>query len=182
MEYNPPPVHRVLSLISFSEPACRRRLGRVLSVLVLLASAPLQAFDLEVDSTRPGTRLSAGIDVFRAPGTVVANVRYGGTWGARLGYWAYTTSDVGPQAPTVLIGVDYMLTFWKKIRGGIGLAWIDGENNVNGTRWNLDTTLAYDLSDRVFVEYRHQSHGAVLGLDSDKPNGGWNIVGAGYRF
>ena len=169
-------------MIPFSEPACRRRWLSLLPLLALFASAPLLAFDLDVDDTRPGTRLSVGVDVFRAPGTVVATLRYGGTWGAKLGYWAYTTSDVGPHTPNVLIGADYMLTFWKKLRGGFGLAWIDEENNVNGTRWNFDTTVAYDLSERVFIEYRHQSHGAVLGISKDKPNGGWNIVGAGYRF
>jgi len=171
-------------LIPSSGTPARRKLSVRLTLagLAVLASTSLQAFDLEVEETRSGTRLSAGTDVFHAPGTVVASLRYGGTWGARLGYWVYTTSDVGPQAPTVLIGADFMLTFWRKLRGGIGLAWIDDENNVNGTRWNLDTTLAYDLSDRVFIEYRHQSHGAILGVSSDKPNGGWNVVGIGYTF
>ena len=75
-----------------------------------------------------------------------------------------------------------MLTFWKKVRGGIGIAWIDRENNVNGTRWNLDAALAWDLSRGVFVEYRHQSHGAVLGISEKSPNGGWNIVSVGYTF
>jgi hypothetical protein len=168
---------------SSGDPARRKpSLRLALAGLALLASAPLRAFDLDVQETRPGLRLSAGIDVFRTPGTVVATGRYGGTWGARLGYWVRSGSDVGPRAPVVLIGADYMLTFWKRVRGGIGLAWIDGENNVNGTRWNFDTTLAYDLSDRLFVEYRHQSHGAALGIRKDAPNGGWNVVGLGYTF
>jgi len=154
----------------------------ILAVLALLASARLHAFELEVSDTPSALRLSAGVDFARAPWTTVATVRYGGTWGAKLGYWVHTGSDVGPHAPNVLIGADYMLTFWKRVRGGFGIAWIDEENNMNGTRWNFDFTLAYDLSDRVFVEYRHQSHGSGVGIRKDAPNGGWNVAGVGYTF
>ena len=160
--------------------------------LALLASAPSRALaqednrapplDLHVDDTRPGLRLSVGIDLFRAPGTVVVNGRYGGTWGARLGLWVRDGSDVHPRSPHVLVGADYMLTFLKNVRGGVGVAWIDDVNNKNGTHWNFDFTLAYDLSERVFVEYRHLSHGAQLGLSDGSPNDGWNIIGAGYTF
>jgi hypothetical protein len=162
------------------------------SGLALLASAPSCAqipddkqsppINVAVDDTRPGLRLSAGVDVFRAPGTVVVNGRYGGTWGAKLGFWVHDGSDVYPRSPHVLVGADYMLTFWKKFRGGAGIAWLDEENNKNGTRWNLDFTVAYDLSERVFLEYRHQSHAAMLGVSPDKPNNGWNFIGAGYTF
>lgn len=155
---------------------------RVIAVLALLASAHLHAFELKVSDTPAALRLSAGVDFSRAPWTPVATGRYGGNWGAKLGLWGHTGSEVHPSGPTVLVGVDYMLTFWGKLRGGFGLAWIDSVNNVNGTRWNFDMTLAYDLSDRVFVEYRHQSHGAVLGIEKDAPNGGWNVAGVGYTF
>jgi hypothetical protein len=80
-----------------------------------------------------------------------------------------------------MVAVDRMWTI-SKLRGAVGLAWIDEENSVNGTRWNLDATLAYDVSSRLFVEYRHQSHGKILGIGGDAPNGGWNIVGVGLTF
>lgn len=166
--------------------------GLLLSGLALLASSPARALaqedtqapqiDVEVEDTRPGLRLSAGIDLFRAPGTVVVNGRYGGTWGARVGLWVRDGSDIQPRSPHVLVGADYMLAFWKNFRGGAGVVWIDEVNNKNGTHWNFDFTLAYDLSERVFVEYRHQSHGAELGIHEDRPNDGWNIIGAGYTF
>ena len=162
------------------------------SSMMLLASAPSRALaqedaqsaplDLQVEDTSPGLRLSAGVDLFRAPGTVVVNGRYGGTWGARLGLWVHEGSDIQPHSPHVLVGADYMLTFWRKFRGAAGVAWIDEVNNKNGTHWNFDFTLAYDLSERVFVEYRHQSHGAELGIREDRPNDGWNIIGVGYTF
>jgi hypothetical protein len=161
---------------------CRISVYLFFSGLALLASAPCRAFDLEMEDTRPGLRLSAGTDVFREPGTLMVNGRYGGTWGARLGFWAHSGSDIKPHAPHVLVGADYMLTFWKKFRVGAGIAWIDEANNVNGTRWNFDFTFAYDLSQRVFVEYRHQSHGAILGISPETSNGGWNFVGVGYAF
>ncbi len=160
----------------------RRSSAGIFALLALLAGAPAHAFRLDIEDTSPGLRVSAGTDVFRAPGTLVANARYGGTWGARLGWWVHGGSDIRPSSPTLLAGADYMLTFWKKIRGGFGVAWIDRETNVNGTRWNFDATLAWDLSGRVFVEYRHQSHGAILGISPNTPNGGWNIVGIGYTF
>jgi len=152
-----------------------------LSGLALIASAPARALDLETQDTTPGLRLSVGVDVYHAAGSIVATGRYGGTWGAKLGVWGYSAPSVGRGAPNVLIGVDYMLTM-RRWRGGIGVAWIDRENRMNGTRWNLDATLAYDLSDRIFVEYRHQSHGTVVGIRRDASNFSWNIVGAGMVF
>jgi hypothetical protein len=166
--------------------------GLLLSGLALLASAPARAvaqegaqtrhLDLQVDDTRLSLRMSAGIDLFHAPGTVVVNGRYGGTWGVRLGLWAHDGSDIQSRSPHVLAGADYMLTIEKKFRGGVGLAWIDEVNNKNGTHWNFDFTLAYDLSEKVFVEYRHQSHGAEVGISGGSPNDGWNTIGAGYAF
>ena len=157
----------------------KNSIGLLLSGLALVASPPSDALDLKTEDTRPGLRLSAGVDVLRAPGSIAASGRYGGTWGARLGAWAYSNSRVGKEPPNVLIGVDYVLTR-KKWRGGLGVAWIDKVNLMNGTRWNLDMTLAYDLSDRVFVEYRHQSHAAILGVRTDAPNGSWNILSLGW--
>ena len=52
----------------------------------------------------------------------------------------------------------------------------------NGTRWNFDFTVAYDFSERVFVEYQHLSHGTYIGISTRAPNGGWNILGVGYAF
>jgi hypothetical protein len=148
---------------------------------MLFASVPSQAFQMEMGETRSAVRVSVGIDVFNSPGAIVATGRYGGSWGLKLGYRLYQGSHLrGPGR--VLVCSDYMLTFADKIRGGLGIAWIDGENNINGTRWNFDVTIAYDLSNKTFLEYRHQSHGAIFGLRTDVPNGGWNVFGLGYTF
>jgi len=166
--------------MKFITPGRRKKsIGLLLSGLALVASPPSNALDLKIEDTKPGLRLSAGVDVLRAPGSIVASARYGGTWGARLGAWAYSSSSVGEEPPNVLIGVDYVLTR-KKWRGGIGIAWIDKVNLMNGTRWNLDMMLAYDLSDRFYIEYRHQSHASILGFKTDAPNGSWNILSLGW--
>jgi len=156
-------------------------IGLFFSGLSLLSCAPSHALDLGLEETRPGLRLSAGADVFRTPGTVVVSGRYGGDWGARLGFWAHDAGGVHPGVPNMVASVDRMWTI-AKFRAAAGLAWIDETNSVNGTRWNFDFTLAYDVSNRVFVEYRHQSHGAILGISEHTPNGGWNIVGVGLTF
>jgi hypothetical protein len=126
-------------------------------------------------------RLSAGVDVFRVPGTTVATARYGGTWNVKAATWLHD-SGVDPSAPHLLLGAGYMLTV-SRFRFGVGVVWIDSVNlNVNGTRWNLDASIAYDLSDRWFVEYQHYSHGAILGVKGEVSNGGWNLLGVGAIF
>ena len=137
--------------------------------------------DWTLDETKPSLRLSVAADVFRVPGTTVATVRYGGSWNVKAATWLYN-HGVEPSAPNLLLGAGYVLTK-AKFRLGLGVVWIDQENyNVNGTRWNIDASIAYDLSDRWFVEYQHYSHGAILGVKDDVSNGGWNLVGVGVIF
>ena len=106
--------------------------------------------------------------------------RYGGSWGVKLGFWI-RDSHVEPGAPNKLAGVDYVWTE-SKWRFGLGTAWIDEENSVNGTRWNFDLSLAYDLPNRVLVGYQHYSHGSILGIRKSESNEGWNLIGVGLIF
>jgi hypothetical protein len=149
--------------------------------LALLPAAPACAVNWGIDETRPALRASLGVDVYRVPGTVVAAARYGGNWNVKAATWLY---DVGvePDAPRLLLGGGYMITV-SRFRFGAGLVWIDKtNNNVNGTHWNFDGSVAYDVTDRLFVEYQHYSHGAILGLKDNVSNGGWNLLGVGYVF
>jgi hypothetical protein len=112
----------------------------------------------------------------------VASARYGGGWGLKLGVWL-SGDDVTPQAPKTVVGADYVLaTESKKWRVGVGIDWIDGENNINGTRWNVDVSVAFDVSDQVFLLYQHYSHGSGLGIRKDQYNLSWNLFGIGYAF
>ena len=160
-------------------------LSRVVSLsfatLALLAAAPALAIDWEIEETRPALRASLGVDVYRVPGTVVASARYGGNWNVKASTWLYD-AGVDPEAPRWLLGGGYMITV-SRFRLGAGLVWIDKvNNNVNGTHLNFDGSIAYDLTDRIFVEYQHYSHGAILGVQNNVSNGGWNLLGVGWTF
>lgn len=164
-----------------ARPHAVHRAARLAFVcLALVAAAPARAWPWAWDETRPALRLSLGLDVYRAPGAMVASARYGGSWNVKASAWVRDV-HVQPEAPNYLLGGGYVLTK-SKWRFGAGVVWIDEENNANGTRWNFDLSIAYDMSDRVFFEYQHYSHGAILGLGKDASNGGWNLVGVGLVF
>lgn len=133
-----------------------------------------------LDETKVDLRLSVSEDFVHAPGSVLVSGRYGGAWGARLGSWV-RDSHVEPGAPHMFAGVDHVWTY-SKWRAGLGAVWIDEVNNLNGTHWDFDVSLGYDLTDQVFVEYRHHSHGRKLGISRDASNDGWNLIGIGLIF
>jgi hypothetical protein len=145
---------------------------------LMLVAGPARAW--QWDETKPALRLSLGLDVYRAPGAMVASARYGGAWNVKASAWVRDV-HVQPEAPNYLLGAGYVLTK-SKWRFGAGVVWIDEENDLNGTRWNFDASVGYDLSDRVFLEYQHYSHGAILGLSKDTSNGGWNFFNVGLIF
>ncbi len=167
--------HRKLPGGSFSSAIAGFFLGAA-----LLFSAPSHALDLGLEETKVGLRLSVAEDFVHAPGSVVVSTRYGGAWGAKVGVWA-RDSNAQPGTPNFFAGVDYMWTHgnWH---AGLGTVWIDETNSLNGTHWDFDVSAAYDLTGRVFVEYRHFSHGRKLGIKKDASNGSWNLIGVGLVF
>ena len=144
--------------------------------LSFLLVAPAHA----ADETRVDLRLSIGVDIVNAPGSVLISGRYGGSWGVKAGFWAYH-DHIQEGAPNALAGVDRIWTYgaW---RAGFGVVWIDRVNKLNGTHPDFDLSLAYDLSKRVSLEFRHFSHGGMLGIDRTAPNRGWNLIGVGLIF
>ena len=144
--------------------------------VVLLLSAPSYARD----ETKVDLRLSAGVDVIHAPGSVVVSGRYGGDWGAKVGFWGNGARIEG-GAPDMLAGVDHVWTY-SSWRAGFGLVWINKLNRLNGTYLDFDLSLAYDLSAPVSLEFRHFSHGGMFGIDRAAANRGWNLVGVGLIF
>jgi hypothetical protein len=166
----------------FAQPHLRVVVRRTVAIafmcFALAAAAPAGAWNW--DETKPALRLSLGLDVYRAAGAMVASARYGGSWNAKASAWVRDV-HVQPEAPNFLLGGGYVWTK-SKWRFGAGLVWIDEENSVNGTRWNFDLSAAYDMSDRVFFEYQHYSHGAMLGIKKDLSNGSWNLMSVGLIF
>jgi hypothetical protein len=166
------------------QPIRERHLGIVGQRIACVAFACLMPVAstsaLAWDETKPGLRMALSVDVYRAGGSMVASARYGGSWGMKIGAWVRDVHVV-PRAPNVVVGADYALMF-SKWRFGAGVAWIDEENNMNGTRWNFDLSVAHDLSDRVFLQYQHYSHGSGLRLERDVANASWNLLGVGVLF
>jgi hypothetical protein len=154
----------------------RQAVRLVFVCLSLVAAAPARA----LDETRVGLRLSVLDEVTTGAGSVLVSARYGGSWGLMLGTWIRDV-HVLPGAPAVLAGGNYV---WTKSgwHFGVGVLWIDRLTNYNGTRWNFDFSLSYDLSDRVFCEYQHFSHGSKVGIEKNAPNEGWNLLGVGLIF
>jgi hypothetical protein len=151
--------------------------GWVLAMCALAWAVPAQA--LQHDETRKDLRLSLSVDFMHANGATLLAGRYGGAWGLRAGAWL-DPGDVHPE-PHGFVGADHVWTFGKW-RAGLGAIWMDEKTNINGTNWLFDVSLGYDISRRVFVEYRHHSHGSRLGIRRDVPNGGWNLLGVGIAF
>jgi hypothetical protein len=161
---------------SLSVAAGRAAITGLLLGVGLLLSAPSFA----LDETKPDLRLSVSDDFVHARGSTLVSGRYGGAWGARLGFWA-RESHVESSKANFFAGVDYVWTY-SNWRAGLGAVWIDEVNDLNGTHWDFDVSLGYDLSSRVFVEYRHHSHGRKLGVRKNASNDGWNLVGVGVIF
>jgi len=134
---------------------------------------------LQLDETPTELRVTLSQDYLHARGATLLAARYGGAWGVRLGTWL-STNDLDPK-PHWVAAADYVWTLGKW-RAGLGAAWMDETTNINGTHWLFDVSLAYDVTRRLFVEYRHHSHGSKLGIQSDVQNGGWNLIGVGVNF
>ena len=133
-----------------------------------------------LDDTKADLRLSVSDDFVHARGSTLVSARYGGAWGARLGVWA-RESHVEASKANFFAGIDHVWTY-SNWRAGLGAVWIDEVNDLNGTHWDFDVSLGYDLSNRIFVEYRHHSHGRKLGISKNASNDGWNLVGVGLIF
>jgi len=154
------------------------RFAAVAVALLALVPGPARAW--QWDETKTSLRLSLGLDVFRAAGAGVATARYGGSWNVKASAWVRDV-HVQPEAPDYLLGAGYIWTK-SKWRFGAGVVWINEENDINGTRWNFDLSVGYDLSDWLFFEYQHYSHGSMLGIQTGASNGSWNLVNFGLVF
>lgn len=157
-------------------------LGWMAFVLPSFAQENAQSGDGDgAGSTRPALRLSVSGAVYNSSGSVLVAGRYGSDWGLRGGAWATAKDIYAGEVPSVFIGVDRLWTHGRW-RYGLGPIWIDSKNEINGTRWNASLSVAYDVSDRVFVEFIHFSHGSALGIRRNTANAGWNFLGVGIAL
>jgi len=155
-----------------------RTLFRIAAAAALLIAhaAPARA----LDTLAPDLRLWVSEDFVHAPGSLMISGRYGGAWGLRLGAWI-RDSHIEGGIPDKFGGIDRVWAY-RGWRAGLGAVWIDDTTKLNGTHWDFDVSLGYDLTRRISLEYHHFSHGKKLGFDEDVPNGGWNLLGIGLIF
>lgn len=62
---------------------------------------------------------------------------------------------------------------------GLGLSWLANRSALNGTNLNFSLSVGCQF-ERYVVLATHYSHGSKLGIEPNKPNGGWNFVGGGF--
>lgn len=129
--------------------------------------------------------LSVTSDIRHAPGLSSWALRYGDEWGLRAGAIVMPTTKVRGVTMTEtvgLIGVDRRWRVAERLSVGLGAAWISDTTLLNGTRLNLDLSATWRIAGGAFIEFRHYSHGSMLGIGRGKPNKGWNLVGIGYEW
>jgi len=84
------------------------------------------------------------------------------------------------------VGAEYLWRFQpQNFEFFLGLAALDGVNEVNGTKLNISGGVAWRLTRRVSAQWRHYSNGARWHSpisDADAPNRGWNFLGLKLEF
>lgn len=137
---------------------------RILSAGMLLLAVPAHA---EVS-------VSYIYDSFHAKDAGGVQVRYmGDKWGAHFA--AFTEREIHA------IGIDRI---WRKgnLSGGIGVAYLDETNRINGTKPNFALRVDYHITPYVQVGWLHYSNGNFLFHWNEKPNKGWNFISVGVTF
>lgn len=83
--------------------------------------------------------------------------------------------------PVWLVGVDHQWRFndWNL---GLGVVKLSDTTRLNGTEWNFDLSAQYKLGGGAFIEFRHYSHGSMLGISKNESNRGWNFLGIGFAW
>ena len=66
--------------------------------------------------------------------------------------------------------------------GALGVAYINRDTPMNGTRWNFGLHIRYAIDKNWSLVLDHYSHGSMLGISQDESNRGWNLLGVAYSF
>jgi hypothetical protein len=129
----------------------------------LLASGTLHAREWFKDG-----RIGAGVDVAHQAGMPMASVAlypaslmvWEDNWGVGLTY------PIGPR-----VG-------WS---GGVGGIYVHRTDDDLGTNLNLLFRVSY-CGENVCASFAHISHGAALGIETEKANSGLNFLYLEYRY
>ena len=126
----------------------------------------------------PGMAVSIGTDVRHIPdngddGDAIFIEFIGHFYKKPWGFNAYLGRTVNPDVWAIGAEPTYR---WKRMTFGLGLAMLDKTTYVSGTKWNFSLTACGEITSIFDICLRHWSHGAWLGIEEDKSNGGWNIL------
>lgn len=95
-----------------------------------------------------------------------------GPWGAMAGSWQQSN----------VVAADYTYR-WRRWLAGIGAAYLSRTTHINGTRWNFELRLGFQLTPRMSIVLTHFSNcKRVCHFKRSGPNKGWDFLGAQYRF
>ena len=156
-----------------STPRGRIGLGVIIVAIVIL----VLSFCAAVPARAEGFGLGVTKEVTHDESTLAVFLDYTAPfWSAYAGRW--NSDQFG--GVTNLIGAEYRRHLGP-LFAGIGAAWLDQLTPLNGTQWNFSVTIGWDFGP-VQALCRHTSHGRQLGIEPDKPNGGWNWCGGRLEF
>lgn len=142
-----------------------------LLALIILSPRNAEAADI---------RLSLATEAYHGRGYSGTTVRIGENGGGGIRLGRLQAPETFKQDAT-LIEADYELcgSAWCF---GAGLAWITHATVLNGTQGNFGLHIRYQINANWSLVLDHYSHGRALGIEKDKSNRGWNLIGVAYSF
>jgi len=121
--------------------------------------------------------LAVAIDAPHSLGTSALFAQY--TFPQKVG--VYAGHWFSPDGDNSALGTEYYVKY-KRLRMGLGSAYLFKLGPINGTHLNFSITSTYDIDENWRLFYRHFSHGSYLGIEKNKENSGWNLIGVLYKF
>lgn len=156
--------------------------------VILLSPRVARGADLDV-------RAAVQYEVLHAQGYWSPSLRIGknGGYGLRIGHlrapgWAREVPDeLIAQKPALKIdSLNYIgiEREWCDVRwcATLGAAKLTELTKINGTYYNFTLGLRYVIDKHWSIELTHFSHGSMLGIEKDKSNAGWNLLGVAYTW
>lgn len=165
-----------------------------LLALVLLQNCTAHAGPADSDqSTR--VRLSVTADVIHGQGYWSPSLRIGqdGGFGLRVGRmqppaWAKSVpEEIRQEKPQFDLNAVSYVEVDKEFCGerwcaALGIAKLSDKSYMNGTEWNFGVHFRYAMDKNWSLVLDHYSHGSMLGIEKEKSNRGWNLLGVAYTW
>ena len=123
--------------------------------------------------------LSVGGDVIHAKGTSM--IQFGMHPTPK---WEIYTTIISDNRGHYLwgIGGERQVIKYRRCTGHFGLVWLDKTTSLNGTHLNFSTSARCRLTKRTNLLFRHWSHGTAIGIENNRANKGFNLLGIEWRF